>query len=48
VDKAKVKVEIRELKKQRDEAIKAHNHGEIKSIRRQIHKHKRTIRKALV
>jgi rubrerythrin len=48
VDKAKVKAEIRDLKKKRDEAIKAHNHVEIKSIRREIHKHKRAIRKALV
>jgi hypothetical protein len=48
VDKGKIKTEIRDLKKKRDEALKAHNHAEIKSIRRQIHKHKRTIRKALV
>lgn len=48
VDKHKVKTEIRELKKKRDEAVKANNHSELKSVRRQIHKLKRTIRKALV
>jgi rubrerythrin len=48
VDKRIVKTEIRELKKKRDEAVKAHNHSELKSVRRQIHKLKRTIRKALV
>lgn len=48
VDKVKIKTEIRDLKKKRDEAVKAHNHAELKSIRRQIRQHKRTIRKALV
>ena len=48
VDKAKVKTEIRTLKKKRDEAVKAHNHSELKSVRREIHRLKRTIRKALV
>lgn len=48
VDKSKIKGEIRTLKQKRDEAVKAHNHEELKSIRRQIRQHKRTIRKALV
>ena len=48
VDKSKVKVEIRSLKQKRDEAVKAHNHSELKTVRREIHRLKRTIRKALV
>lgn len=48
LDKAKVKKEIRALKQKRDEALKAHKHSELKSVRREIHKLKRTIRKALV
>jgi hypothetical protein len=48
LDKSKVKVEIRSLKKKRDEAVKTHNHSELKTLRRQIHHLKRTIRKALV
>jgi hypothetical protein len=48
VDKGKVKAEIRTLKHKRDEAVKAHNHTELKSVRREIHRLKRTIRKALV
>ena len=48
LDKSKVKTEIRALKKKRDEAVTAHNHSELKSVRREIHRLKRTIRKALV
>lgn len=48
LDKPKVKMEIRALKKKRDEAVKANNHSGLKSVRREIHRLKRTIRKALV
>lgn len=48
VDRRKIKTEIRALKLKRDEAVKAQNHADLKSTRRQIHKLKRTIRKALV
>jgi hypothetical protein len=48
LDKSKVKAEIRSLKKKRDEAVKAHNHSDLKSVRREIHRLKREIRKALV
>ena len=48
LDKAKVKVQIRSLKKKRDEALSSHNHPELKSVRREIHQLKRSIRKALV
>lgn len=47
LDKGKVKEEIKELKKKRDDALKAHDHAALKSVRRQIHSRKRDIRKAL-
>lgn len=37
VDKAALKQQIRELKKQRDSAIQAHDQTQIKAVRRQIH-----------
>jgi len=48
VDKASIKARIRELKKKRDEALSAHNHGELKVFRRTIHRLKRQIHKATV
>ena len=48
VDKAKLKKEIRELKSKRDTALGAHDHKELKSIRRQLHHLRRRIRKATV
>jgi hypothetical protein len=48
VDKASIKARIRELKKKRDEALSAHNHDELKIVRRTIHRLKRTIHKATV
>ena len=48
LDKAKVKVEIRQLKVQRQTAIDSGDHKELKRIRRQIHRLKRQIRKATV
>jgi hypothetical protein len=48
LDKSKIKAEIRELKKQRDEAIKEKKPDELKQIRRKIHKLKKTLRKATV
>jgi len=46
--KTEIKAKIKELKTKRDEAIAAHNHGELKVIRRQIYYLKRTLRKAAV
>ena len=46
VDKASIKARIRELKKKRDEALTAHNHDELKVVRRTIHRLKRQIHKA--
>jgi translation initiation factor IF-2 len=48
VDKTAIKKRIHDLKHQRDDAIKAHDHGQLKAVRRQIHHLKREIRKATV
>jgi hypothetical protein len=48
VDKAAIKSRIRELKKKRDEAISAHDHAQLKTVRRTIHRLKRQIHKATV
>ena len=37
VDKAGIKAKMRELKKQRGEALEAHDSDRLKSIRRQLH-----------
>jgi DNA-binding IclR family transcriptional regulator len=37
VDKAGIKAKMRTLKTQRDEALEAHDHDRLKSIRRQLH-----------
>ena len=48
LDKAKVKLEIRELKRQRSEALAKKDYAALKALRRKIHDLKRTIRKATV
>ncbi len=48
VDKASIKSRIKDLKKKRDEAIAAHDHGQLKTVRRTIHRLKRQIHKATV
>jgi hypothetical protein len=48
IDKGAVKRQIRELKVQRDAALEAHNHDELKRVRRKIHRLKRRIRRATV
>jgi len=48
VDKASIKKRIRELKIKREAALSAHNHGELKAVRRNIHRLKRQIHKATV
>jgi hypothetical protein len=48
VNKAGIKSKIGALKKQRDEAIEAHDQAPLKSVRRQIHRLKREIHKATV
>ncbi len=48
VDKASIKARIRELKKKREEALAAHDHSQLKVVRRTIHRLKRDIHKATV
>ncbi len=48
INKAGVKAKIKELKKQRDEAISAHDRARLKQVRRSIHHLKRQIHKATV
>jgi hypothetical protein len=46
VDKSSIKRQIRELKQQRDAALEAHDHEELRRVRRHIHRLKRQIRRA--
>jgi hypothetical protein len=48
LDKAAIKGRIRQLKQQRDEALAAHDHEKLHTVRRQIHRLKRQIHKATV
>ena len=48
VDKASIKARIRELKTKRDAALGAHDHAQLKTVRRTIHRLKRQIHKATV
>lgn len=48
LDKASIKARIRELKTQREAAVAAHDHTQLKMVRRTIHRLKRQIHKATV
>jgi uncharacterized protein YpiB (UPF0302 family) len=48
IDKRAIKLEIKELKKRRDQALEAKDRAGLKSIRRQIHVLKRRIHRATV
>ena len=48
VDKAAIKARIRELKTKRAAALEAHNHAELKAVRRNIHRLKRQLHRATV
>ena len=48
VDKAGIKARIRELKTKRQSALDAHDHAQLKMVRRTIHRLKRQIHKATV
>ena len=48
IDKAKIKADIRKLKVDRQAALEAKNHQELKKIRREIRGLKREIRKSLL
>ena len=44
IDKPAIKAKMRELKKERDAALEAHDRDTLKSVRRQIHRLNRQIR----
>lgn len=46
IEKTAIKAQIRKTKKQRDEALTAHDHAKLKQTRREIHRLKRQIRRA--
>ncbi len=46
IDKAKIKTQIRELKVERDATLAAHDHKQLKTVRRRIRRLKRKIRRA--
>jgi hypothetical protein len=48
IDKSSIKARIRELKTQRGAALAAHDHAQLKVVRRTIHRLKRRIHKATV
>ena len=48
IDKAKIKAQIRELKKERDAVLEAGDKKKLKPILRKIHHLKRVIRKATI
>lgn len=48
LNKAAIKAQIKELKDRRDKAVTAHDHAELKSLRRKIHHLKRMIHNATV
>ena len=48
IDKAAIKSRIKELKKKREEALAAHDHAQLKTVRRTLHRLKRQIHKATV
>ncbi len=48
VDKSAVKAQIKALKVERDAALSAHDHVQLKTIRRKLHELRRSLRKAAV
>lgn len=48
VNKSELKLKIRDLKKQRDAALSAHDHKHLKTVRREIHHLKRMLHRATV
>jgi DNA-binding IclR family transcriptional regulator len=48
INKAEIKSRIKELKGRRTSAIAAHDHNQLKAVRRRIHRLKRQIHKATV
>ncbi len=48
VNKSKIKLEIRALKKEREEALQSHNSEKLRDVRGRIHDLKKKLRKAIV
>ena len=48
INKTGIKSMIKELKKKRDEALKIHNHADLRLVRHKIHKLKRKLHRATV
>ena len=48
IDKGSIKARIRQLKTQRTAALEAHDHAQLKTVRRTIHRLRRQIHKATV
>jgi len=48
IDKGSIKARIKQLKTQREAALSAHDHAQLKVVRRTIHRLKRQIHKATV
>lgn len=48
IDKAAVRAQIRQLKKTRDEALATHDPSRLKQARRELHRLKRQVRRAMV
>jgi hypothetical protein len=48
VDKSSIKQKIRALKKERDQAIEAHNRQQLKAVRRRLKNLKKRLQKAMV
>jgi len=46
-EKTAIKAQIRQVKSKRDEALQARDHTQLKQIRREIHRLKRQLRKAI-
>lgn len=46
IDKAGIKSQMKALKKERDAALEAHDHAQLKKVRRQLHGLRRSLRKA--
>lgn len=46
LDKTGIKAHMRELKKKRDDALQAHDHAQLKKVRREMHELRRSMRKA--
>ena len=46
IDKPRIKSKIRQLKSQRDEAVKSGDHDRLRRVRRRVHRLKRRIRRA--